>query len=144
MEESIIRLGKRGTVIDYSAEYGAAPPAARPRKPPRSKRGQFQRRQAEANVAGSKPKKAYRSAQQYGAAAALESFAGHVLPGITINRKTGRPSKASQLRRVRAKRAIILDSIAKARASGLRDGTIARLKVASKQLRNQSRVIRGV
>lgn len=54
------------------------------------------------------------------------------------------PSKASRLRTIRAQRRVVLDALRQARAEGRRDGSIKRLKEASRQLLHRSQLTRGL
>lgn len=53
-------------------------------------------------------------------------------------------SKAARLRNIRAQRAVVLQAIRQARAERRRDGTIKKLKEASRQLLNRSKLTRGL
>lgn len=53
-------------------------------------------------------------------------------------------SKSARVKNIRAQRRAVLNAIKEARARGLRDGTIKRLKAASRQLLHRSQLARGL
>lgn len=53
-------------------------------------------------------------------------------------------SERARLRNIRAQRAVVLQALRQARAERRRDGTIKKLKEASRQLLNRSKLTRGL
>lgn len=64
--------------------------------------------------------------------------------GLSGRTYTVSASERSRVKAIRTKRRVVLNALKEARARGLRDGTIKRLKEASRQLLHQSQLARGL
>lgn len=77
-------------------------------------------------------------------AAAAQVVTYDPLTGAPVYGRWGGTSERARLKNIRAQRSAVLQQLRAARAARLRDGTIKRLKEASRQLLNRSKLTRGL